>query len=156
MSVERFLASDFACLFEGEDRDLILDGFSQDRIGVSGVSVDACFARLSQLPATSRLSWGEIPHLGISTRADKVGAVLDAKIDFIRSVGSFFGLKGDYGLLFEDLFADLVLRLPFETFGSLSPGFFRSAGHKYLLSETSDWLINVTMEEQFYFTRGVS
>lgn len=156
MSLSAFEASEFSCLFEGDSLDLVTSGIADGSIVVADIAVDACFGRLSHLPATSRLSWHEIPHLGLGLPADGQGTALLCKLEMLDSIGNYFGLRDQRGLLFEDLFADCVLELAFADFVRLRPDFFESAGHKYFLDVSGDWLVNFTMEEQLYFSDRIA
>jgi hypothetical protein len=155
MSLSDFTASEFSCLFEGDSLELVSNGFESGSISIPSVSVDECFKMMAHLPHTSRLSWESIPHLGIGVSSDAAGVAMDCKLEFLGSVGSYFGLKSQRGYLFEDAFADCVLEMEFRDFAHLSADFFHTAGHKYFLGVDRRWLVNMTMEEQLYFSNSI-
>ncbi len=152
MSVEDFFRSEFSLLFEGDDRAYIASGIESGAVVPISGSTEEPFRYLDALPHTSRLLWEDIPHIGLSVPADTNGVALDCKIDMARSIGGYFGILESQGILFEDMFSDFALKIALGDVLALSPNFFESAGHKYLLGVDRSWLFNFTMEEQFYFS----
>ena len=160
MSLEVLLETEFGELLDDERSLKVLrQGFESGSTILSDLSVDECFDRLDGLPANpSRLSWEEIPHLGIS-QPDGIGAdgkeprlALACKLELLASIGKFFGIHDQRGVLFEDLRLDGSLEMTFADFASLGPEFFRTPGHKYFLDLQDKWLVNFMMEEDLFFT----
>jgi hypothetical protein len=156
VTLSDFSASEFSCLFEGDSLELVRNGFESESISIPSVNVDECFAMMAHLPHTSRLSWESIPHLGIGVSADAAGVAMECKLELIGSLGDFFGLNDQRGYLFEDAFADCVLEMAYSDFARLSADFFETAGHKYFLGLDRRWLVNMTMEENLYFSNAIS
>ena len=153
--MSEFLRSEFGSLFGAADRGQIQAKIDAGLISVDDCDIDGLFSRMAHLPATSRIQWDKVPNISLQLPSDQDGVVMKCKLELIRSIGGFYQLESERGYLFEDLFADCVLQMDFETFGRLEGNFFETAGHKYFLSISGDWLVNFTMEEQLYFSNRI-
>jgi hypothetical protein len=156
MSLSDFSTSEFSCLFEGDSLELVRNGLESGSMSVPSVEVDPYFEMMAHLPHTSRLSWESIPHIGLGISTDVAGVAMECKLELLISLGSFFGLNDERGYLFEDVFFDCVLEMKFSDFARLKAEFFETAGHKYFLGVDQKWLVNMTTEEQLYFSNRIS
>lgn len=160
MSLKRLLQTEFSTLLDNDSLHIIQNGLAKDTIKFVDESTETCFQSLARLPHhINRVDWNRIPN--ISLYAPQIAQNdcstcrqnhLIQKKELMVSLGIYFGISSDRGLFFEDNFGDCVLRMTIDDVSKLSMEFFQTPGHKYLLAENNQWLLNITMEEDLYFS----
>ena len=154
-----FSSSETRSLFFGKYLEFIEVGFNNGYFIAKDPS--ELFRVLTQLPNTgTRLDWDKIAHIGLSRLPEvgnlKAGELPKQQQEFLRTIGNYFHLVDERGYLFEDRFSDCAIEMSYEEFLSLVPGFIEMPAHWYFLSVKSTWLVNLTFEDDIYFSERLS
>lgn len=162
VNAETFTKSNTATLFSEASLTTILEGLAQGRVHVK--AVDLYFRAVAALPNNGqRTSWEKIPHISLHPPAGYSGTqalsgigYAEQQKELVLSIGQYFGIANEHGIFFEDHYADCALELTYNDFAKLIPDFINMPGHKYFVAKNGRWLVNVTMEDDVYFTEKIT
>jgi len=161
--IEELSQTKFYTILDNESLNSIQKGLSDGSIKFISTNTDRYFQILAKYPyQINRLDWSRIRHISLHPPPNCRDVVCHRRIgygvqqkEFILSLGQYFAIHRDRGYLFDDLYADCVLEIIFDDLAVFSEEFLYTPGHKYFLGSDNQWLLNITMEGDIYFTNDI-